>query len=335
MKKITFLRLLSLFVLFFMSCAPVSAQGASKHGSAKRRIAVYTCGKDVYDEYKKVISAKVISAITRSRQYSVIARNSEFQYAIVNDVYAQQSGGEIRTEQITMLADQFGADLVAVIYVSDLFDQLFVASRLINVKTGTVVRANEVSGSADSMNQLLSLSKKVAAGMLGESKGNASAEEKWIPHNLALCVMDRNGKYLYLSPEQWQQTPESTKVFYVKKGVCLMENGDGFLVDMHDTEQSYWDYAYSNGAPKVWQLKLMYKWKDALNQALRIYGGSSLIDTDGNRPWYWSCETCPYKSSRAWYIDMAAGNVCDALKAYATFRVRAVVSLPSSANNSF
>lgn len=175
----------------------------------------------------------------------------------------------------------------------------------------------------------------VLAAFAFASEAMAAPKKVAGPQNLALCVMDRNGKYLYMSPEQWQQTPESAKISYVKKGVCLMENGDGFLVDMQDKGNGKWDYACSNGAPKVWQLKLMYKWRNALNQALRIYGGSPLVDTDGNkRWWFWSCEA-NHNGNSGLRFSMKTGLVTTGSKTSGINRVRAVLPLPSSANNSF
>lgn len=326
----TMLRLLSALLLCLTISAPVLAQ----EDVVKKRVAVYTTGKDVDDAYKKVLNAKIVAAVAGTGRYAVIERNSEFLSAITEETDMQTSG-EVRNDQIVALGQRYGARFVIVADASELFDELFIASRLINVATGLIEKAYDVNGPAESMSQLVTLSQKVAAGLLGGGSGSASVSGSSVPQNLALCVMDRNGKYLYLSPEQWQQTPESTKVFYVKKGVCLMENGDGFLVDMHDKGKGNWNYACSNGAPKVWQLKLMYKWKDALNQALRIYGGSPLADTSGDNPWYWSCETYPNDSSLAWSFYMATGYVSHGNKTYVSNRVRAVLSLPSSANNSF
>lgn len=326
----TMLRLLSALLFCLTVSAPVMAQDV-----AKKRVAVYTTGKDVDDAYNKVLNAKIVAAVAGTGRYAVIERNSEFLSAITEETDMQTSG-EVRNDQIVALGQRYGARFIIVADVSELFDELFIASRLINVQSGLIEKAYDVSGPAESMSQLVTLSQKVAAGLLGGGSGSASVSGSSVPQNLALCVMDRNGKYLYLSPEQWQQTPESTKVFYVKKGVCLMENGDGFLVDMHDKGKGNWNYACSNGAPKVRQLELMYKWKDALNQALRIYGGSPLVDTDGDGydSWYWSCETFPNYTSEAWPFSMNTGHLYDALKTYYS-RVRAVVPLPSSANNSF
>ncbi len=312
MKNTILITILSIFGLF--ACGSSYAQE-----QAKKKVAVYMTGNGIDEAYKKVIGAKLVSAITESGEYAAVERTADFLAALSaeNDY---QTSGEVRDSQIAKLGQKFGVRYVVVADVSELFDEYFIAARMINVETGLVERAFDTNGAASSMAQLISLSKDVASGLL---KGlSTSPRGTNHPQHLSLCVMDRNGKIQYLTTEQWQNMPESAKLDYTKKGVVISENGESFFVEMRDRGEGDWYWAYNNSAPAKWQLELIWKYKNPLNNALRIFGGVQIDNL-----YYWTNES--YDSSAAWYVDMSSGIVNASYKTCA-IRVRAVAAVPGS-----
>lgn len=312
MKNTILITILSIFGLF--ACGSSYAQE-----QAKKKVAVYMTGNGIDEAYKKVIGAKLVSAITESGEYAAVERTADFLAALSaeNDY---QTSGEVRDSQIARLGQKFGVRYVVVADASELFDEYFIAARMINVETGLVERAFDTNGAASSMAQLISLSKDVASGLL---KGlPTSPRGTNHPLHLSLCVMDKNGKIQYLTTEQWQNMPENAKLGYTKKGVVISENGDAFLVEMRDRGSGDWYWACSNSAPARWQLELIWKYKDPLNNALNIFGGTPIVDGG-----YWTNEL--YDSSYAWYVYMHVGIFNNYLKSF-TYRVRAVAAVPDS-----
>jgi len=152
MKKILMLLVAVLFV------APVV------QAQAKKKVAVYVTGEDVSQAYKKVIGAKMVTGITRSDNFVAIERTADFLNALSAEQDYQVSGA-VKDSQIVRIGQQFGVRYVAVVDVSELFDELFVSARMIDVETGRIIRSFDASSPAEEMSQLIELSDKVSAGL--------------------------------------------------------------------------------------------------------------------------------------------------------------------------
>lgn len=298
--------------------------GAYAQDAPKKKVAVYITGKDMNESHKKVIGSKLVSAITESGEYAAVERTADFLAALSaeNDY---QTSGEVRDSQIAALGQKFGVKYVAVADMSEVFDEYFVAARLINVETGMVERAYDTNSPAESMSQLVDLSKNVATGLFSLNTSftspTSSTSPRHAPIHLSLCVTDkRNGQIQYITVEQWQTMSEDNKLNYKKQGVAIAENGEAFLVAIRDSGYQDWNRAMSsNILPSIWQLRLIRKYIEPLNRALQIFGGEKLI-SDG---YYWSNETYSFASSRAFYFIMSSG-VDDHKEKTFDFRVRAV-----------
>lgn len=297
--------------------------GAAAQDAPKKKVAVYMTGKSTDESYKKVIGAKLVSAITQSGEYAAVERTADFLAALSaeNDY---QTSGEVRDSQIAALGQKFGVKYVVVADVSEVFGEFFIAARMINVETGLVEKAFDTNGAAESMAQLVALSNAVASGLISglpSTSSTSSNSAGSAPQHLALCVMDRKGGITYFTVEQWQNLSESAKLEYTKKGVCIIENGEAFLVGMRDLGEMDWYSAISACTlPARWQLNMMYSYKEPLNNALRAFGGEALTGE------YWSNES--YNSSNAWTVAMYSGG--DYGNKTYPLMVRAVAAVPGS-----
>ncbi len=131
-------RLFSIVLLLILGvggCLSVYAQE-----QVKKKVAVYMTGASIDDAYKKVIGAKLVSAITASGEYAAVERTADFLAALSaeNDY---QTSGEVRDSQIARLGQKFGVRYVVVADVSELFSEYFIATRMIDVESGLVERA--------------------------------------------------------------------------------------------------------------------------------------------------------------------------------------------------
>lgn len=135
--------------------------------SIAKKVAVYMTGDEINESYKKVIGQKLVSVITKSDDYVAVERTADFLNAIKEEEDYGLSG-EIRDSQIARLGQKFGVKFVVVADVSEVFDEIYIASRLINVETGLVEGAYETYAVAENLTQLSSLAETVADGLLLE-----------------------------------------------------------------------------------------------------------------------------------------------------------------------
>ena len=298
MKKTLLLLLIILSGITFS--LPLHAQERTK-----RKVAVYMTGSTSEAAYKKVIGAKLVSAITESGEYAAVERTADFLDALSaeNDY---QTSGEVANNQIARLGKKFGARYVVAADVSELFDEVFIDARLINVESGLVEKAFDTSGPADSMAQLVTLSKQVAQGLLG--KGNHTAIQGFAtqPVNMSLCAV-KDGNVVFISPLQWQQMPELEKITFNKKGICLIDNGNIFIVAMQDAGYGSVYKARQLQAPTLAQLIIMYNNLRSLNTALQIFGGKPLNDCAKEDSGYVSSDYSN-DSSKSYRLSMRDGQ---------------------------
>lgn len=137
----------------------------------KKKLAVYVTGEDVDSGYKKVIGSKLVSTITGTNEFAAVERTADFLAALATEADYQISG-EVRDNQIVRLGQKFGVKYVVVADVSEIFDELFIALRLINVESGLVEKSSEISGAVESMQQLNSLADNAAKTLMGGISGN-------------------------------------------------------------------------------------------------------------------------------------------------------------------
>lgn len=145
--------------------------GASAQSTTKTKVAVYVTG-DVDSSVKKILGAKLVTAITASGEFAAVERTADFLAALSRESDYQTSG-EVRDSQIARLGQKFGVKFVVVADANEAFDEMFVASRLINVESGLVERAYDANGPAETMQQLIDIAEKVTAGLIGNGSRNS------------------------------------------------------------------------------------------------------------------------------------------------------------------
>ena len=208
MKRIIFIALILLGVVAPTTYAQIS----------KKKVAVYMTG-EIEDSYKKVIGAKLVSAITATDEYAAVERTTDFLAALASEQDYQTSGA-VKDSQIARIGQQFGVRYVVVADVNELFDEIFIAARLINVESGLVEKAADTSAVAESMSQLIELSTQISNKLL---LGSAVAVST-TPIHLSLCA-SKDGKIFYITQEKWEKMDDTTKSSYRKHGICLIRSG--------------------------------------------------------------------------------------------------------------
>lgn len=279
MKRIIFIALILLGIVAPTTYAQIS----------KKKVAVYMTG-EIEDSYKKVIGAKLVSAITATDEYAAVERTADFLAALSSEQDYQTSGA-VKDSQIARIGQQFGVRYVVVADVNELFDEIFIAARLINVETGLVEKASDASAVAESMSQLIELSTQISNKLLLGSAVAVSAK----PIHLSLCA-SKEGKIFYITQEKWEKMDDTTKSSYRKHGICLIRSGKTKIFiggkqapvvnapSMHNLADFYWTrYIVENinqlaKLINIFELSFYYTYGDNL-----MYKGMIIFETsDGN-----------------------------------------------------
>lgn len=137
----------------------------SAQASSKKKVAVYVTGA-MDESYKKVIGAKMVAKIIASSDFTAVERTSDFLNALQQEQDYSISG-EVRDSQIAKIGQKLGVKYVAVADVSEVLDECYIASRLINVETGEIIATTDASSPVETMQQLTVLAEKVASGLTG------------------------------------------------------------------------------------------------------------------------------------------------------------------------
>lgn len=150
-------------IFCFVTAGYVSAQDQQP----KKKVAVYVSGgKKIPENIKKVLGAKMVSAITKSGDYSAVERSAYF-LAALGEENDYQVSGEVRDSQIAKLGDKLGVKYVMVVDVTESFDEYFLDGRVINVETGLVDKADNVYGQLESTQNIVKYADELAAKLLG------------------------------------------------------------------------------------------------------------------------------------------------------------------------
>lgn len=129
-----------------------------------KKVAVYITG-EAESGYKKVIGSKMVSGITKSEGYVAVERTADFLAALAKEQDYQTSGA-VNDSQIVRLGQQFGVRLVAVVDVSEVFEAIFISTRMIDVQTGQIIGSAETNKAVNNIEGLVELSENVVTKLL-------------------------------------------------------------------------------------------------------------------------------------------------------------------------
>ena len=128
---------------------------------SKDKVAVYVTGK-MDKVYKSIVSSKAIAYLSRSDKYVALERSDIFLNAM-NQEHDYQLSGEVSNDQIVDICAKYGARYVAVFDTNMTPDGFcLMTGRLINVKTGVVVKSVDSNRTIESTSDLVGLTNNVS-----------------------------------------------------------------------------------------------------------------------------------------------------------------------------
>ena len=136
---------------------------------AQQKIAVYVTGEDA--GVNKVVASKLVGAIARTDEFSVVERSSEFQAALTSEQLYERTG-EVDENEIARLGKQYGVSLVCVANIFQAFNEQYISARIIDVESAQVIRTASSSGSVKSLPDLINAASNLASDLV-QSMGAA------------------------------------------------------------------------------------------------------------------------------------------------------------------
>ena len=140
----------------------------------QKKVAVYVTGED--SGLNKVVGSKLVAAIARTDEFSVVERSSEFQAALTSELLYEHAG-EVDENEIARLGKQYGVSLVCVANVFQAFKEQYISARIIDVESAQVIRTASSSGSVQTLTDLINAASNLATDLVQ----NMGTEQ---PHNM-------------------------------------------------------------------------------------------------------------------------------------------------------
>lgn len=157
-----------LFYLFLLMLPLLTIAQNSK------KVAVYVIGEDA--GINKVLESKLVSAISRSEEYTAIERTAAFLAELSKEQKYQRTGA-VDDNELSRLGKQFGVRYVCVAAISEAFNEKYLSARLIDVETAQVEYTASSSGAIQSLPTAMSAAEIVSKELLsslGKSRHNNS-----------------------------------------------------------------------------------------------------------------------------------------------------------------
>lgn len=260
--------------------------------NAQQKVAIYL-KLNRYSDYKaNELKSLLINDLLSTDQYIPIERDNEFLAAIEKETDFQTSG-EVPDEMIAGVGKKFGAQIVISGNYSfnRLSDNLFCMEanlRAIDIESGRIISSvSEKEYNQFAFNQVVS--KK----LIGSLPVNYSTT----PKHLSLCVT-KDGKRFYIKPSQWATMSERKKEDYNIMGICIMTDGEAFIMSLRDSGKGDWDYAKANNVFSLTQMQLIGSLKYEINKSMEIFGGN--LPKPRSDEFYWTASEVD--SGKAWGI---------------------------------
>jgi TolB-like protein len=197
---------------------------SAANAQSKQKVAVYITG-DANAGYKKVIGAKMVSAITQDENYAAVERTADF-LAELSKEQDYQRAGAVADHDIAELGRQFGVRFVCVADISKVFESLFISARMINVETGLITATSESSKEINGMEDLVEVSEDVASGLLNNvSRGNvkgrlAKCKCEISPQDYGPFYTEKD-LYEFNVPDGWRISTSEEMLCIINAGVKL------------------------------------------------------------------------------------------------------------------
>ncbi|MDR0543671.1 MAG: hypothetical protein LBH19_15895 [Dysgonamonadaceae bacterium] len=237
----------NLSILIFSFCVCVTCAFSQEQ---KQKVAVYVTGS-TDDGMNEFMGAYLVDAIVNGSNYTAVERTADF-IRELNKEQAYQQSGAVDDNQISLLGQQFGVDLVCVAKVGKVGPRQFVSARLIDVITATVKSSTKpVLFTLEEMeNACAAVAVSLVSGedvemkkpKVADSQSQNTKIQNNADTNVSSKFLQSNGKEITFTCEAFPPLVGKNikgKVEVYLEGEKIWEGGtDGFFIKINDPSPS-------------------------------------------------------------------------------------------------
>ena len=141
----------------------------------QKKVAVYVTGQE--SAINKVLGDKLVAGFAQSEEYVAIERTVSFLAELGKEQNYQRSSA-VDDKELSRLGKQFGAQLVCVADILDVFEEKYISARLIDVESAEVLKASNISSPLNSMQELLNVATKLTRELIGATTTKQDSSSK-------------------------------------------------------------------------------------------------------------------------------------------------------------
>lgn len=209
----------------------------------KQNVAVYIVGEK--NEINKILGDQLVSAFARSGDYIAVERTESFLQEIGKE-QAYSYSGAVNDSELSAIGKQLGVQLICVVEVSDVFNEKYISTRLIDVNTAQVIKTASAASPLKSMTDLMNVSSAIISDLLNTQQKsfdeqpyintnrirNDYTEQSW-DIGMKMIWVEGGDFYMGCTNEQSNCDDDEKTVRHVTI--------DGFYIGMFEVSQSQWE----------------------------------------------------------------------------------------------
>lgn len=216
--------------------------------SGLKKVAVYVVRSEAGKNIGRVLGDKLVAGFTNSGRYIAIERSNSFLSQLSKEQNYQHSGA-VDDNDLSRLGKQFGVQYVCVTDISDVFGEIYISARLVDVETAEVVNTYDIGGEMNNMSGCLQMANDIAAnlskGTFAEQAEEARIEAEKVAERQArfekrrqeLISMEEKGYIIVKIPDE--NLEDTTRLM-----VCLEPINISY--DEYKGGRNYSKYGYSD-----------------------------------------------------------------------------------------
>jgi hypothetical protein len=257
-----------IFLILLVVCACVTLAIQKLAAQSQPVIAVYVVTNDAdtpeTKAIKQVLEAKLAEAIVKSGLFIGVERSEAFLAQLLKEQEYQLSGN-VRDDQIAMLAMQSGAKYLCVADIYEVFGKKFVTAKLIDAESYNIIASTNSTGNIKNLNGTVSIAEEVSQKLIKETPAAKAVEQQ--AAQTAQALEEERLRDAQAAREQLVGKA-SVVIAGIEWATRNVNGKKEFTVNPQDVGQSYPLKKAVKSCPEGWRLPSEKEYKSLINSGV-------------------------------------------------------------------